>query len=79
MVMCLLEKRQSKKNEERLQSNELRQVFIDKYRTGHFDSIQSLKKVIKGYMRKIVEQKPKNQQRRRDSRNSIKNMDKRSY
>ena len=28
-------------------TNELRQLFIDKYRTGHFDSIKSVKKVIK--------------------------------
>ena len=39
-------KKTVKEDEKRLQ-NELRQVFIDKYRTGHFDSIQSLKKVIK--------------------------------
>jgi PAB1-binding protein PBP1 len=39
-------KKKVKEDEERLQ-NELRQLFIDKYRTGHFDSIKSVKKVIK--------------------------------
>lgn len=39
-------KKKVKEDEERLH-NELRQLFIDKYRTGHFDSIKSVKKVIK--------------------------------
>ncbi len=58
-------KKTVKEDEERLQ-NELRQVFIDKYRTGHFDSIQSLKKVIKECQKLLKEaEKP---ERRRDSR-----------
>jgi hypothetical protein len=39
--------KQKVKEDEERSHNELRQLFIDKYRTGHFDSIQSLEKVIK--------------------------------
>ena len=73
MDTCLLEKKTVKEDEERLQ-NELRQVFIDKYRTGHFDSIQSLKKVIKECQKLLKEaEKPREKKR---LQNLIKRMDK---
>ena len=56
-------KKTVKEDEERLQ-NELRQVFIDKYRTGHFDSIQSLKKVIKE-CRKLLKEAEKPREKKR--------------
>jgi hypothetical protein len=44
---CLSTGKKKVKEEEEQLHNELRQLFIDKYRTGHFDSIQSVEKVIK--------------------------------
>ena len=55
-------KKTVKEDEERLQ-NELRQVFIDKYRTGHFDFIKSLKKVIKECQKLLKEaEKPREEE-----------------
>jgi uncharacterized membrane protein len=56
-------KKKVKEDEEQLH-NELRQVFIDTYRTGHFDSIQSLKKVIKECQKLLKEaEKPTEKKR----------------
>ena len=62
-----------KEDEKRLQ-NELRQVFIDKYRTGHFDSIQSLKKVIKECQKLLKEAEKPTEKKRLQK--LIKRMDK---
>ena len=66
-------KKTVKEDEERLQ-NELRQLFIDKYRTGHFDSIQSLKKVIKECQKLLKEAEKPTEKKRLQK--LIKRMDK---
>ena len=66
-------KKTVKEDEKRLQ-NELRQVFIDKYRTGHFDSIQSLKKVIKECQKLLKEAEKPTEKKRLQK--LIKRMDK---
>ena len=66
-------KKKVKEDEERLQ-NELRQLFIDKYRTGHFDSIKSVKKVIKESQKLLKE--AENPREKKRLQNLIKRMDK---
>jgi phage shock protein A len=59
-------KKKVKEDEERLQ-NELRQLFIDKYRTGHFDSIKSVKKVIKECQKLLKEAENPREKKRLES------------
>ena len=64
--------RKVKKDEER-EYNELLQLFIDKYRIGHFDSIQSLEKLLRECQKLLKEaEKP----RKKRLENLIKSTDK---
>jgi hypothetical protein len=54
--------RKVKKDEER-EYNELLQLFIDKYRSGHFDSIQSLEKVLRECQKLKEAEKPREKKR----------------
>jgi hypothetical protein len=65
--------RKVKKDEER-EYNELLQLFIDKYRIGHFDSIKSLEKVLRE-CRKLLKEAQKPRERKRLD-NLIKSTDK---
>ena len=62
-----------KKDEER-EYNELLQLFIDKYRIGHFDSIQSLEKVLRE-CQKLLKEAEKSREKKR-LENLIKSTDK---
>jgi hypothetical protein len=55
--------RRVKKDEER-EYNELLQLFIDKYRIGHFDSIKSLEKVLRE-CRKLLKEAEKPREKKR--------------
>jgi phage shock protein A len=59
-------KKKVKEDEER-SHNELRQIFIDKYRTGHFDSIKSVKKVIKECQKLLKEAENPREKKRLES------------
>ena len=65
--------RKVKKDEER-EYNELLQLFIDKYRIGHFDSIKSLEKVLRE-CRKLLKEAEKPRDKKR-LENLIKSTDK---
>ena len=65
--------RKVKKDEER-EYNELLQLFIDKYRIGHFDSIKSLEKVLRE-CRKLLKEAERAREKKR-LENLIKSTDK---
>jgi hypothetical protein len=52
------------KEDEERSHNELRQLFIDKYRKGHFDSIKSVEKVLEECQKLLKESEKRGDQKR---------------